>query len=148
MCCALVYGHEECNCGRWGFFSWKWWEFSTCLGGTTFSISLPRQLKLNFVKTNNSLRQSKSSVLNLVLLILTKIQLFKSMYLCRTFYVSKHILRSGVFFIKSNGEDKPLFLQFSHLSTKTVVVELWDDCVTIQCSFTPISRSPHVICNR
>ena len=62
-------------------------------------------VKANFIKTNNSLRRSESSVPNRVLLILTKIQLFKSKYLCRTFYVSKHILRSrrGVFFIKSNG---------------------------------------------
>ena len=62
-------------------------------------------IKANFIKTNNSLRRSKSSVPNRVLLILTKIQLFKSKYLCRTFYVSKHIFRSlsGVFFIKSNG---------------------------------------------
>ena len=58
-------------------------------------------VKANFIKTNNSLRRSES----LVLLILTKIQLFKSKYLCQTFYVSNHILRSrsGVFFIKSNG---------------------------------------------
>jgi len=39
-----VNGHEECSCGRWGFFSWRWWEFGICLGGTIFSISLPRQL--------------------------------------------------------------------------------------------------------
>ena len=39
-------------------------------------------VKANFIKTNNSLRRSKSSVPNRVLLILTKIQLFKSKYLC------------------------------------------------------------------
>ena len=62
-------------------------------------------VKANFIKTNISLRRSKTSVPNRVLLILTKIQLVKSKYLCRTFYVSKHILRSrsGVFFIKSIG---------------------------------------------
>jgi len=62
-------------------------------------------VKANFIKMNNSLRRSKSSVPNRVLLISTKVQLFKSKYLCRTFYVSKHILRfrSGVFFIKSNS---------------------------------------------
>jgi len=62
-------------------------------------------VKANFIKTSNSLRRSESSVPNRALLILTKIQMFKSKYLCRTFYVSKHILRSrsGVFFIKSNG---------------------------------------------
>jgi len=62
-------------------------------------------VKANFIKTNNSLRRSKISVPNRVLLILTKIQLVKSKYLCRTFYVSKHIFqsRSGVFFIKSIG---------------------------------------------
>ena len=42
-------------------------------------------VKANFIKTNNSLRRSKSSGPNRVLLILTKIQLFKSKYLCRTF---------------------------------------------------------------
>ena len=62
-------------------------------------------IKANFIKTNKSLRRSKSSVPNRVLLILTKIQLFKSKYIFRIFYVSMHILRSrsGVFFIKSNG---------------------------------------------
>jgi len=62
-------------------------------------------VKANFIKTNNSLRRSKISVPNRVLLILTKIQLVKSKYICRTFYVSKHIFRSrsGIFFIKSIG---------------------------------------------
>jgi len=62
-------------------------------------------VKANFIKTNNSLRRSKSLVPNRVLLILTKIHLFKLKYLCRTFYASKHILwsRNGIFFIKSNG---------------------------------------------
>jgi len=54
-------------------------------------------VKANLIKMNNSLRRSESLVPNQVL-ILTKIQLFKSKYLCRTFYVLKHI-----FFIKSNG---------------------------------------------
>ena len=71
-------------------------------------------VKANFIKTNNSVRRSESSVPNRILLILTKIQLFKSKYLCRTFYVSKHILRSqsGAFFIKLNGWVEPLFLSF------------------------------------
>ena len=62
-------------------------------------------VKANFIKTNNSLGRSKISVPNRVLLILTKIQLVKSKYPCRTFYVLKHIFRSrsGVFFIKSIG---------------------------------------------
>jgi len=61
-------------------------------------------VKANFIKTNTSLRRSKSLVPNRVLLILTKIQLFKSKYLCRTIYVSKHILRSqsGVLFVTVN----------------------------------------------
>jgi len=42
-------------------------------------------VKANFIKTNNSLRRSECSVSNRVLLILTKIQLFKLKYLCRTF---------------------------------------------------------------
>jgi len=106
-------------------------------------------VKANFIKTNNSLRRSKSSVQNQVLLILTKIQLLKSKYLCRTFYVSKHILRSrsGVFFHKIKWLSRTAVSQFSHLSTQTVVVDLWDDCVTIECSFTPISRSLRVTCN-
>jgi len=59
-------------------------------------------VKANFIKTNNSVRRSESSVPNRILLILTKILLFKSKYLCLTFYLSKHILRSrsDVFLIK------------------------------------------------
>jgi len=77
-------------------------KFSCCILCTLVQLNF---VKAKFIKTNNSLRRSKSSVPNRVLLILTKIQLFKSKYLCRIFYVSKHILRSrsGVFFIKSNG---------------------------------------------
>ena len=103
-------------------------------------------VKANFIKTNNSLRQSKSSLPNRVLLILTKIQLFKSKYLSQTFYVSKHILRRFLYKIKWLSQTA--VSQFSHLSTQTVVVELCDDCVTIECSFTPSWRSPRVICNR
>ena len=92
---------------RWGTI--YFWIFRVFLGlyakhNNIKNIQL-NFVKANFIKTNNSLRRSESSVSNWILLILTKIHLFKSKYLCRTFYVSKHILRSrsGVFFIKSNG---------------------------------------------
>jgi len=107
-------------------------------------------VKTNFIKTNNSLRRSKISVPNRVLLILTKIQLVKSKYLCRTFYVSKHIIFAvpkWSFLHKINWLSRTAVSQFSHLSTRTMVVMLWDDCVTIECSFTPSLRSPRVICN-
>jgi len=58
--------------------------------------------------------------------------------------------RSGVFFIKPNAKDVKVELLF--LSFHTYQPRPWwlsferDDCVTIECSFTPISRSLHVIC--
>ena len=42
-------------------------------------------VKANFIKTINSVRRSSISVPNRVLLILTKIQLVKTKYQCRTF---------------------------------------------------------------
>ena len=64
-------------------------------------------------------------------------------------YFIIQILRSGsgVFFIKSNDKVELLFLSF-----RTYQPRPWwlsferDDCVTMECSFTPISRSPRVIC--
>jgi len=95
-------------------------------------------VKANFIETNNVLRQTETLVPNQVLFILTKIQLFKSKYLCRTFYVSKHILRSrsGVFFIKSNGYVKLLFLRFRTYQPRPWWLSFrwlwWGDCVTIE----------------
>jgi len=52
------------------------------------------------------------------------------------------------FLHKIKGLSGTAVFQFTHLSTQTVVVEHCDDCVTIKWSFTPISRSTRVICNR
>jgi len=90
---------SESRGGRWGAPIWE-----KKIKKQNLKVQL-NFVKANFIKTNNSLRRSESSFPNRVLLILTKIQLFNSKNLCRTFYVSKHIVRSrsGVFFIKSNG---------------------------------------------
>jgi len=86
-------------------------------------------VKANFIKTNNLLRRSKSSVPNWVLLILTKIQLFRSKYLCRTFYVSMHILRSrsGVQHLGCylEGQGHSMTLQQNRVWPKTLLFEVW-----------------------